>query len=195
MPDYKQILLGLTLILLLGSYVPYIKGILQGRLKPHMFSWVIWGLINSIAFAIQVSEQAGWGSVVMGLAAVLCLATAALSLTHGERNITRSDWISFISALAAILLWWATKDPFYSVILITLIELLGFYPTFRKSLQKPFEENISIYLFSAIRCVLSIFVLDIVNFNTAFYPAATCAINLVFVAMLAYRRKFPPLNR
>ena len=135
------------------------------------------------------AEKAGWGSAIMGCAAFLCLATAALSFTRGEKSITRSDWISFIVALFSILLWCLTKDPFYSVILITLIEFLGLYPTLRKSWSKPFEENISIYLFSAVRCVLSVFALDMINFNTAFYPAATCAVNLAFVVILAYRRR------
>lgn len=195
MPDYKQILIGITLVILIGSFVPYIKGMLQGRLKPHIFSWIIWGTINAIAFAIQVTEKAGWGSAIMGCAAFLCLATAVLSFTKGEKNITRSDWISFITALFSIVLWYLTKDPFYSVILITLIELLGFYPTFRKSWAKPFEENISIYFYSAVRCLLSVFALDMLNFNTVFYPCATFAINTFFVVVLVYRRKLIPETR
>jgi len=57
--DYKVILGTVAVVMALYSYVPYIKDIFAGKTKPHAFTWLIWGLLTSIAFFGQMADRGG----------------------------------------------------------------------------------------------------------------------------------------
>jgi hypothetical protein len=52
-----------------------------------------------------------------------------LSLKYGTRNITRSDTIILILALAAVFVWVQLDNPLLAVIMVTLIDLAGYVPS------------------------------------------------------------------
>lgn len=179
----------LSLAIAVASYAPYFKSILSGNTRPHAFSWFIWGLLTGIAFFVQDVSGAGPGAWVTGFTAVIALGIALLSLFKGEKNITRSDWITFIAALAVIPVWYGTQDPLYAVILIALIDGLGFYPTFRKSWSKPQEELLIMYYLSALKFAIALLALDQFTPVTALYPASIIFLNLAFIGMIHWRRR------
>lgn len=187
--DTKELIGLLAAILALGGYIPYLAGILNKRVKPHVFSWFIWALLTGIGFFAQIKSGGGPGSWATGLTAIACLAITILSLRHGEKNITRSDWVTFILSLSAIPLWLATKDPLWSVILISLIDVVAFWPTFRKSWYRPYEEATQAYFFSGIKFGVSLFALTTISWTTVLYPASLVIMNFVFVIMLLARRR------
>lgn len=170
------------------AYVPYFRSILSGHTKPHMFTWLIWSLLSGIAFFAQQKGGAGAGAWATGFEMVACFSVAAVSFFVGEKDITRSDWVSFLTALCAIPLWRITQEPFAAVLLVSVIDTLGFYPTFRKSWMKPGEELLWTYTLSASKYVLALFALDAVNWTTALYPAVVVISNMSFVLLALCRR-------
>ena len=86
-------------------------------------------------FAAQYTNAAGAGSWQTGEAAFLCAVIAVLALLRGERKVTRADWAAFIGSLSALPLLVVTKNPLSSVIMLTMIDAIGFYPTLRNSYQ------------------------------------------------------------
>ncbi len=176
----------------LAGYVPYFISIFRGETKPHVFSWFVWATLMAIGFVIQVVEGGGPGAWVTGASSAICYVVAAIGCFYGEKNITRSDWATFLSCLAAIPLWYATKDPLWSVFLISLIDILGFYPTFRKSWSKPYEEHSVVYTLSGLKHFISLFALTKFTLTTAVYPLVLVVMNVVFVTMLFIRRRAVP---
>jgi hypothetical protein len=170
------------------GYGSYIWSIFKGRTKPHAFSWIVWGTVTAIIFCAQVSKQAGVGAWATGATAIVCFAISILAMWRGEKNITRSDWLTFIGALAGIPLWYFTKDPFWSVILVTVIGELGAYPTFRKSYFKPHEEMAFMYILDIAKYALSLAAIGHYSIVTALYPAIIVLSNSLFVLMLLWRR-------
>ena len=126
----------LSLLLSVVSYVPYIRSIFVANTKPHAFTWLVWGTVMAIAFFAQLSDKAGAGSWATGLSAAFCLGIAIIALFRGEKHITRGDWIAFLTTFLAIPLWIVTSDPFLSVLLVTGIDAVAYYPTFRKILRE-----------------------------------------------------------
>lgn len=187
--DVKDII-GLTAAVInLAGYVPYFMGIHKGRVHPHVFSWFVWGLLTSIAVAAQIAGGAGPGMWVTAVSAVACLIIAGFALRYGEKHITRSDWVAFIAALSAIPLWIVTKDPLWSVILITLIDAVAFWPTFRKSWSKPWDEAVATYIISSLKFVIGFFALTNVSLVTALYPISLVVLNGSFTVMILLRRR------
>lgn len=178
----------ITLLLGVYGYIPYFIALHRRTIKPHVFSWLVWTLITAIGFAAQVAGQGGPGAWVTGFTAVMCFIVTIVALQRGEKNITRGDWIVFLLSLAAIPLWLVTKAPLWSVILISVIDLMAFLPTFRKSWRKPYEENAQAYFISGIKFGLSLLALQSVTLTTALYPASLTVLNLGFVAFVLFRR-------
>jgi len=185
----EKVVLGLVAILIAAiSIVPYIYNIVRGKTKPHAFSWFIWLIMTSQAFLAQLISNGGAGAWVMAFTALANLGILILALLYGEKNITRSDKISFIFALTAIVPWLLTRDPTISVILIVLIDFGGFYPTIRKSYNKPFEETAFTFFLSGIKWVPSVLALSSFTLVTALYPLYLLVANLSFVAFVMIRR-------
>ena len=177
-----------TIIAIVG-YIPYFRNIFRGKTKPHAFSWFIWFLLTAIAFFAQISDNAGPGAWVTGFTAIICFVIFIFGLKQGEKNIVLTDWLSLFGALAALGLWAITNDPLLSVILISLIDALGFVPTFRKSYFKPNEETALTYVLSALKFAVGIAALDNVTLVTALYPASLILMNGIFVIMVLARRQ------
>ncbi|HJQ08169.1 MAG TPA: hypothetical protein VJ836_01655 [Candidatus Saccharimonadales bacterium] len=183
-------LLGIAATLLaLYSYIPYFRDIFAGKTKPHAFSWLVWFLLTAIAFVAQVNDNAGAGAWVTGFTALIALFIFMAAITRGEKNITRSDWLCLVGAFLSMGLWTITNSPFTAVILITIIDALGFAPTFRKAFYKPQEETAITFALSAIKFVIAIAALTNYTIVTVLYPASLVVMNGLFVAMLMLRRK------
>ena len=185
---YKEVL-GLTAtIVAFASYVPYFRDIFSGKTKPHAFSWLVFGIITLIGFIGQLYGNAGPGAWVTGFSGLICFIIFYFALKKGEKNIVLLDWVSLVGAFIAILFWVFTKDPLLSVVLITLISILGFFPTIRKSYMKPNQETLVSYTLSGLKFVLSLFALNSFSIITALYPISIIILNWSFVVMLTLRR-------
>ena len=186
---HKEVTGALAAALELYCYYPYYRGILKGETKPHVFTWFLWGLLGAIACAAQFNGNAGPGAWATGVASLGAFGIALIAFRQGEKHITRSDRVSFMVALSAIPLWYFTKNPVWSVALVTLIDALAFYPTFRKSWLKPGQEVISTYVFSVLQGVLALVSMIEISFVTSFYPASLVLMNGLFVITLLWRRR------
>lgn len=184
----KEALAGIAIILTLVGYFQYFRTMFAGKTRPHMFSWIIWASLTAIAYFAQISDNAGAGSWVTALSAIICFFIAGFAFFYGEKNITRGDWITFIAALSAIPVWLITDTPLWSVLIVTVIDALGFYPTFRKSWNKPYEENMFHYSTASIKFILAVFALNHFSIITALYPLSLVVMNFVFVFLLIIRR-------
>ena len=178
----------LGVIFLMGSSVPYVIALWKRRAKPHAFSWILWSLINAVVCAAQVSDGAGAGAWPAAATALVNAGIAAYALKFGERNFTRSDWAVFLSALAALPLWVVTKDPMWSVILVSVIDTFGFFPTIRKSWHKPYEEVLMTFVLGEIGFFFALLAIENYSLTNWLYPGVVLATNSVFIATLSYRR-------
>lgn len=77
----------------------------------------------------------------------------------------------------------------FAVILITIVDMIAFFPTFRKSYHKPQEETLSEYGLAALKFFISLFALSSFNVSTILYPISLVVTNGAFVAFAWVRRK------
>jgi hypothetical protein len=178
----------LSLLLSVVSYVPYVHSIFVANTKPHAFTWLVWGTVMAIAFVAQLSDKAGAGSWATGLSAAFCLSIGIIALFRGEKHITRGDWIAFVTTFLAIPLWVATSDPLWSVLLVTGIDTVAYYPTFRKSYAKPDEELAFKYVLTVVRYLFSLLALEHYTIVTSVYQFVSILMEISIVVMLLWRR-------
>lgn len=167
----------------------YLWQVFRGTVKPHIFSWIIWGLLGIIAAAAQYAAEAGPGCWSVGVSAILCLLIALVGFFYGEKSITRGDWICFLLLLLAIPAWVMTKNPLWAVVIVSAIDAGAFYPTFRKSWHRPHDEGITAFLAYTLQMIFSIAALEKYSLTTALYPAVLLSMNAALLFTLLSRRK------
>ena len=185
----KQLLGVLSLVMETLGVISYVRSILKQKTKPHVFSWGVWSLLLIIAFCAQWSEGAGAGAWVTGYCAFLYLVLALLALKHGEKNITRGDWLALTGALAAIPVWQLTHDAFWAIVMVTSIDVLAYFPTFRKSYGKPYEESCVVHVFGLLKWIPALFALDTYSATTMLYQIFMIMADSALVTMIVVRRR------
>jgi hypothetical protein len=186
--SWREMLAGCgVLVGLLGNGI-YINGILRGKVKPHLFTYLVWGLALGIAATAQSAKGAGVGNWVTIFNSLYCLTVALLALKYGEKNLTRSDWVCFILALAGIPLWYFTGNPLWSVVCVSAIDVLAYIPTFRKSWHKPQQEAVVAYILGNVRTVCGLIALENYNLTTMLYSVVIVIADMTFVCWVLGRR-------
>ena len=187
----NKTLVGLIAVALtLLAYIPYIVDILKEKTRPHLYSWLLWAIVTTIVFALQITNHAGAGSYTTLTSALICFLVISISLKKDIKNdITRSDKIFLTLALTSLAVWLVAKQAILSAILATTTDLLAFIPTIRKSWNDPHSETISTYYLNTLRFVLVLYALNQYTVITSLYPISWLFINGLFAIMLKVRRK------
>src|SRR5690606_38551693 len=103
---WKELFSAAALVLTFVIFIPYIRSIRAGRTRPHMFSWIIWGLGTFVVFLAQLAGGGGIGAWPIGVSGLITFYVAWLAWSRrADTTITRTDWLFFITALAAIPAW------------------------------------------------------------------------------------------
>ncbi|MFN3230945.1 MAG: hypothetical protein ACE363_02165 [Alphaproteobacteria bacterium] len=175
------------------AYWPYIRSIQRGEVKPHVFSWIIWGMVTVVVFGAQLAGGAGVGAWPIGISGLIGFYVAVLAyLKKADDSITRSDWVFFAAAMSSLPLWYFTDDPLYAVIILSTVDVLGFGPTLRKAYVRPFDEQLLFFVLMALRNGLALAALEHYSATTVLFPAVTALACLVFLAVVGYRRRVLP---
>lgn len=173
-----------------GIIIPYVRAIRRGHVRPHVFSWIVWALTTLLAFAAQWADGAGWGAWPIGVSGLVTAYIAWLAAQHeGDASRTRMDWAFLIGALAALPCWWITSDPLGAVIVLTLVDLLGFGPTLRRAWERPGQESPGFYAWFTLRNGLVLVALEHYSWATALFPSAVGIACAMVVALLLIRRR------
>jgi hypothetical protein len=185
----KEILAVIAIIIGLVGYIPYFTTIFSGKTKPHAFTWFVWGLLTAIAFGGQVAGNGGAGAWVTGFTALISFTVFGLALVNGKRDFPLADWLCLLGCMLSLALWAVTDNPLSAIILITIIDMLAFIPTFRKSYHKPDSEPAFTYALSGLKFAVAIVALEEFSVVTVLYPASLVLTNGLFVLMLYVQGK------
>lgn len=187
--EYYDILGALSVVIGVVSFLPYFRDIYRGTTKPHPFSWLIWGVLDSTVFAAQVVKGAGAGSWATAVTLVFTFIIALVSFNRGEKRITIIDWLCLLGGLSGIALWFFTSDPWNAVIIVTLTNSLAMIPTLRKSYLRPREETMSTYALAILKWIPALAAMESFTPTNWLFPASLVFWNSVLVALLIVRRR------
>lgn len=187
---YKEILSGVAIVLTLMAFIPYIRAILTDTVKPHVFSWVIWGATTFLAFLAQLEDKGGVGAWPIGVSGCITIFIACLAyLKRADVTITKTDWLFFVAALSSLPLWYFTSDPLWAVVVLTIVDVLGFGPTIRKAYHFPYSESLLFFGLFTVRNLLVMIALEHHSVTTLLFPGVIAAACVLLMALIAHRRR------
>jgi len=187
---HKELLSTIAIGLTILAFYPYIRSILRGKTKPHVFSWVIWGSTTFIVCLAQLADEGGAGAWPIGVSGIITLYVAVLAyLKKSDNTITKMDWLFFILAMTSLPAWYLTSHPLWAVVILTTVDVMGFGPTIRKAYIRPFEEQLLFFVIMSLRNLISISALEHYSLTTVLFPAVIAGVCLIFILMVMYRRR------
>ena len=177
-------------ILIAGSFLPYIKDIIKGKTKPHIYTWFIWSVTHTIA-AVAIFEGDGglFATISVASGGFISFIVLLLSFKHGTKNITLFDSITFAAAIVAIGIWWQLDHPDWAIIIITGVDILGFLPTFRKTWLEPRSESLLAWTMYAIGNGAAFLALTSHTISTSLYIIAMIIASAALIGTILYRKK------
>lgn len=181
---FSALAMGLTFF----GFLPYIQSILKNKTQPHVFSWVIWGVTTLTVGFAQYADGAGVGAWPIWLSGIITFYIAYLAyLKKGDHHITVTDTLFFSIALLSLPLWYLTSDPLWAVVILTTIDIIGFFPTFRKAYHDPKSEPIGFYSLMTIRNLFAIVALEHFSLTTLLFPVLTGLFCIGLILMIWLR--------
>jgi hypothetical protein len=160
---YREILSVFAIAFTLIAFAPYIRSIIKDKIKPHVFSWFIWDSTTFVVFLAYVKRA--------------------------DISITKTDWLFLISAISSLPLWYFTSDPLWAVIILTVVDVLGFGPTVRKAYFMPHSESLLFFALFTARNLIVILALENYSVTTVLFPAVIAAVCTLLLVMIFYRRR------
>lgn len=183
----KEFAGSVAIFLSLVGYIPYLRDVFRGKTKPHAFSWIVWTLITFIVGIAQLAAGAGWGTIHNLFTGVVCLVIVFYALKNKDKYIKPIDVYLFCAALAAIPLWIITSNPTYSIVMITVIDVLAFAPTLRKTWRDPGSETLISYLLAGIKYIVALAAINVYRLATLLYPIALIIMNAAIVGIIVLK--------
>jgi|CXWL01.1.fsa_nt_gi hypothetical protein len=190
--DTKLLFALVAFALMVAAIVPYVLDTFKGKTKPHVYTWLIWTVTGGIATAAYIHGDGGYPAITSAIGTLFCVFVFLISFKYGTKNITVSDTIALIIAGLAIFMWVGLNNPLASVILGVSIDLIGYWPTIRKTYGEPWSEPLISWLLWTLIPLFSVLALNSYNIFTLLNPLPIAAINMAFILFFLIRRKSIP---
>jgi hypothetical protein len=188
-----KIILGIIASLFtIAAYFPYLRDMFRGTTKPHSYTWLIWFLTTATATTALWYGGGGYGAISPTVSTLLTFAILVLSLKYGTRNINKNDTILLICALAAIVVWWSLQNPLLAVLMVTIIDAAGYWPSIRKSFAEPWSESVVTWVFFNLGISFSLLALEEYTLTTMTYLLMSFLGNVILIFICLLRRPHAP---
>lgn len=187
MINEKFVLVG-ALINIHGSGT-YAYNTLKGRTKPNRVSFFLWALAPLIAFTAQITEGAGWASLMTFMVGFGPLLIFIASFVNKEASwkITKLDIFCGVVSVLALVLWLVTGTGTVAVIFSILADGIAAIPTLVKSYEFPETEHPSVFRNGAISAAITLLTITewtFVNYGFALYIFIIC---LILYALIRFK--------
>ncbi|MEI7451703.1 MAG: hypothetical protein WCK37_00705 [Candidatus Falkowbacteria bacterium] len=174
------------------AFLPYFRDIFRLKTKPHIYTWLIWAITQTTAIVGIIRGGGSWGALNLIVGTVFVVGIFLFSFKYGSKNITRQDTFVLFAALGAILVWWQLDKLTLAVIMVSIIDVLGYFPSFRKVYQEPWSETLSSWLLFSVSNIFAIMALDKYNLLTVTYLTLISLANIVMFLICFVRRRSIP---
>lgn len=190
--EIKIIFSAISVIIGIWAFFPYFKDIILKQTTPHVFTWLIWIITQGTATAGIWFGNGGVGAIGLTTGTFLVVIIFFMSLRNGKKDITKSDIVVLAIALSAIMIWWLLNNPVLAVLLVSVINVIGFIPTFRKSYNHPWTETALTWGSFVVANIFAVLALESYNLLTLSYLISISLADMALLIFLLIRRRHIP---
>lgn len=165
-----------------------------GKSRPHVYSWLIWTIVNAVVWVNQWSHGAGPGAwstfMMMVLSGIIFLISVYQWKTgRADHKLTTMDQWCFGGAIVSIIFLIIFNTGPLSILAGTITDALAYASTLRKIWSHPQTEPASNYALNTVRQGIVIIAISSYNFVTLIFPVSLIFLNLITVALIVIRTR------
>jgi hypothetical protein len=188
--SFKTMMGALSVVIMTVAYAVYLWQTARSQdVRPHPFSWLLWGFVTAVVYLVQIGKGAGPGSWVVGLTAVFCFVIGIISFLKHKWRFSWFDWLSLIAGLLVFGYYLLSKNPIQSAILATATDVIGYGSTVRQGWTEPDKDSATSFALNSLKFVPSLFALQTYSVATWLYPATLVVMNGAVTILLLTRRR------
>jgi hypothetical protein len=187
--EWRDALGLLSVAMAIVAAIIYVVQTIHGEVRPHPLSWFLFGVLSATGYWVQRDEGAHQGSWTLLAMTIICFVFVAASLARGERSFSRQEWAFAVAGGAVFVMYFFTKEANLAAALTTVIDALGFGPTFVRGWTYPRKDSVTSFALNSAKFIPSLMAMDPISFATSFYPATLLVLNAAVATMLAMRRQ------
>lgn len=185
----KELFGVLSIVLVVATYVPFIYQISKNHVRPHPFSWITWSITAASIASLQLLNGAGWGALPSATVTFFAITVAILAFKKNRAPIQKIDLLCLLIAFSGLASWVIIDQPFISITLLLLVDVVGFIPTLRKAWRVPYEDSLTMWGTTLSRHTASIFAIQTYNYVTLLNPLTWMVLSSVICSTLVLRRQ------
>lgn len=169
--------------------IPYVRDIFRKVTQPERASWLIWTVLGFIAFFSQWAKGAADSLWLTAGQTISVLVIFLLSIKYGVGGLTNRDIKALVAAGLGIILWWATNEPLYALLIVIGIDCIGSYLTMIKSYEEPESETLSTWVISGTSGIFGALAVGALSPVLLAYPVYIVIANYTIVVALFLGKK------
>lgn len=165
-----------------------------GNNRPHLYSWLIWTIVNAVAWYNQWTHEAGpgaWSTLAMTILSGIVFLIAAYQyvakISH-EKITALDQWCLGGAVLSILFLIFFNTGPL-SIIVASITDALAFIPTLKKVWAAPHSETPVNYTLNTIRHTIALFAMQSYNFVTLLFPVSLIVLNALTAGTIIFRKR------
>jgi len=189
----KEILWIITLLIIIPQVFLYFRSIIQWETKLHIYTKVIWLILTGIGFIIQINAWGGPWAWVLWATSLTQFVSILLWIKYWISSITKFDTFLLILAILCIPIYLCLEDKIYALTFVIFIDFLWYIPTYRKTYENPYTENLNVWLISNSKYFIAMLAIIEYSYYTVAYTLFTFVANLLLIWIIYLRRKKVPL--
>ena len=187
--DSRDALGILSVALAIIAAIIYVFQTVRGDVRPHPLSWFLFGILSATGYWVQRDQGAHQGSWTLLAMTIICFVFVAASVARGERSFSRQEWSFAVAGGAVFVLYLFTREPNVAAALTTIVDALGYGPTFVRGWSHPRKDSVTSFALNGVKFVPSLMAMDPISFATSFYPATLLVLNTAVSTTLLLRRR------
>ena len=175
-------------VLAAASSIPYIVGILRGRTKPDIVTWMTWSILTGIASAAAFAAHEP-RTAFLTIGATCSTATIViLGFKYGTAKFTPLDIFCQLGAVAGLICWLVFNSPLIGIVVPVCVDFIGALPTLRHSWDNPGEEVWQTFLLGMLAPVFTIASITQYNVASLLYPLYLLLADGLIMLVIVSRR-------
>lgn len=179
-------------LIMLFSFVPYARDIINGKVKPARSARLMMVLLLVVSLLQQRSLGSGWliaMTVGDGIGAVAIL---LLAFRRGIGGLSFIDMTCYVLLLVDITVWLSTGSALLALHLSILADVIAMTPVLIKTWRQPWTETPLFFALGVVGPLLNIVAVGHYSYAVVLFPAYIGLINLFETALIVYRQRLVP---
>lgn len=171
------------------AYIPYLIDMFRGKNQPHLYTWISITIITAVIAYLQLIGGAGVGAIPVIIGVAVDVIILFYCFRFGTKDVVFMDKVCLAISVGGVICYLLMRgQPFLSLVIVSIAEVVSFIPTIRKTRNDPYSESLTSYYLLLLKLGLILIALEEYNLLTASYPVMWILVFVIFLSFTHYWR-------